>query len=604
MAENKTTRTDASVEDFLASVPEPRQSDARELNALLTELAGCSPAMWGPSIVGFGDRHLVYASGRELDWFDIGYSPRKASLTRTSRTNTRADSPGPPRVRTGSALEGLVAKGNEGFGGRIDGAVGVVGMSGRATRRAWSSRCGVLRGVGVEVSAGCARMTLMKDLPPYLQPFVLDVEQGPEHVVERVGQLDFHRPAGTARTGAILFIHGGPGPADLEVSPRDWPVYQGYAAAVAQRGLVAVTVDHSLIRGLDQLATAADEVEAAIGLLRADPQIDPDRVGMWFFSGAGLLAGEWLDSCPDWLRLVALTYPRLVTPPGVDELVSAAEVIGKHKDLPVLLTRVGRERAELAGPVAEFVSAGGTALDIIDVPKGQHGFDMLDHDEESRAAVTKALDWAIAHLGEEPAGQLPIPAATIPAPTRTPKATAKPAAGPAPTSSAVAGRSTADASSSATTTTPSGGSVAAEVVAAAEAAVKAVTSTVPASQPASSGATTIPTPASAETAASRVVGREHAAYEVHDLEAFLAMYSPTAQLQLTDGTVMRGRRSLREYYQPRFEAGQCKTTLIQRMLVGDWVVDQQLAHHDQGQTMMVALYSVQDGLITEVRFLA
>ncbi len=111
-------------------------------------------------------------------------------------------------------------------------------------------------------------------------------------------------------------------------------------------------------------------------------------------------------------------------------------------------------------------------------------------------------------------------------------------------------------------------------------------------------------PAPAETAASRLVGREHAAYEAHDLEAFLAMYSPTAQLQLADGTVMRGRRSLREYYRPRFEAGQCKTTLVQRMLVGDWVVDQQFAHDDQGQTMMVALYRVQDGLISEVRFLA
>ncbi len=81
MGENKTTRTDASVEEFLASVPEPRQSDAREVNALLTELAGCEPAMWGPAIVGFGERRLVYESGRELDWFDIGYSPRKQSLT-------------------------------------------------------------------------------------------------------------------------------------------------------------------------------------------------------------------------------------------------------------------------------------------------------------------------------------------------------------------------------------------------------------------------------------------------------------------------------------------------------------------------------------------
>ncbi|MEV8374455.1 DUF1801 domain-containing protein [Kribbella sp. NPDC056861] len=81
MAENKTVRTGASVDEFLSSVPEPRRSDARELNTLLTELAGCEPAMWGPSIVGFGDRRLVYASGKELDWFDVGYSPRKTSLT-------------------------------------------------------------------------------------------------------------------------------------------------------------------------------------------------------------------------------------------------------------------------------------------------------------------------------------------------------------------------------------------------------------------------------------------------------------------------------------------------------------------------------------------
>ena len=266
----------------------------------------------------------------------------------------------------------------------------------------------------------------MTDLPAYLRPFVLGVLDGPDVRVDRLGEIDFYRPAGTARTGAILFVHGGPGPAGLEVMPRDWPVYRGYATAAARRGLVAAVVDHSLIHGFDQLVTAADEVEAAVGVLRSDPRVDPDRVGLWFFSGAGLLAGEWLDSRPDWLRWVALTYPLLATPPGVDDLVNAAEVIGKHKDLPVLLTRAGLEREELAGPVAEFVSAGGAALDIIDVPKGHHGFDMLDHTEESRAAVTKALDWAIAHLGEEPGrpGATPRPdhrqAPRPPRPSRPP----------------------------------------------------------------------------------------------------------------------------------------------------------------------------------------
>ncbi|MGZ4117110.1 MAG: DUF1801 domain-containing protein, partial [Bacteroidia bacterium] len=37
--------------------------------------------MWGAAIIGFCDVHLKYESGRELDWFRIGFSPRKANLT-------------------------------------------------------------------------------------------------------------------------------------------------------------------------------------------------------------------------------------------------------------------------------------------------------------------------------------------------------------------------------------------------------------------------------------------------------------------------------------------------------------------------------------------
>ena len=37
--------------------------------------------MWGESIIGFGDTHLKYASGRELDWFKIGFSPRKKEIS-------------------------------------------------------------------------------------------------------------------------------------------------------------------------------------------------------------------------------------------------------------------------------------------------------------------------------------------------------------------------------------------------------------------------------------------------------------------------------------------------------------------------------------------
>ncbi|MFD7158207.1 nuclear transport factor 2 family protein [Kribbella sp. NPDC059898] len=423
----------------------------------------------------------------------------------------------------------------------------------------------------------------MTDLPAYLRPFVLGVLEGSDVRVDRLGEIDLYRPPGTARGGAILFVHGGPGPDGLEVMPRDWPVYKGYATAAARRGLVAAVVDHSLIHGLDRLVVAADEVEAAVAVLRSDPRVDPDRVGLWFFSGAGLLAGEWLDSRPDWLRFVALTYPLLATPPGVDDLVTAAEVIGKHKDLPVLLTRAGLEREELAGPVAEFVSAGGTALDIIDVPKGHHGFDMLDHTEESRAAVTKALDWAIAHLGEQPGddGKLLVP----PPPARK-RATTPRRRTPAVAKAGVAVRETPVAAEPAIQQAP-------------------VAPPAPVAQAPLADFGTAPgidLGTAPETPAARAISREHAAYAAHDLEAFLAMYSPTARIQLADGSELKGRRFLREYYRPRFDAGRCKSEVVQKITLGEWVVEHVNSYEDDGSTARLALYRVVDGLITDVEF--
>ena len=81
MAENKTQKTDASVEDYLSGIAGVRGEDARELNRLIAQATGLEPALWGPSIVGFGDRHLVYDSGRELDWFEVGFAARKQALT-------------------------------------------------------------------------------------------------------------------------------------------------------------------------------------------------------------------------------------------------------------------------------------------------------------------------------------------------------------------------------------------------------------------------------------------------------------------------------------------------------------------------------------------
>lgn len=82
MAENKTQATGASVDEFLATVEDPvRHRDGLRLLALMREITGKEPEMWGPTIVGFGRYHYKYESGREGDAAAVGFSPRKASLS-------------------------------------------------------------------------------------------------------------------------------------------------------------------------------------------------------------------------------------------------------------------------------------------------------------------------------------------------------------------------------------------------------------------------------------------------------------------------------------------------------------------------------------------
>ncbi|MEQ9405768.1 MAG: DUF1801 domain-containing protein [Cyclobacteriaceae bacterium] len=82
MAELKTIPNDGDVDAFIDAVePEWKRDDSRELLKLIGKITGEKPKMWGPSIIGYGDYHYKYASGREGDWFLSGFSPRKQSMT-------------------------------------------------------------------------------------------------------------------------------------------------------------------------------------------------------------------------------------------------------------------------------------------------------------------------------------------------------------------------------------------------------------------------------------------------------------------------------------------------------------------------------------------
>ena len=81
MSELKTRPTEVPPEDFIASVDHAgRREDSAKLCALLEEITGDKPVMWGPSIIGFGRYTYVNTTNKPADWPIIGFSPRKAQL--------------------------------------------------------------------------------------------------------------------------------------------------------------------------------------------------------------------------------------------------------------------------------------------------------------------------------------------------------------------------------------------------------------------------------------------------------------------------------------------------------------------------------------------
>lgn len=82
MPANKTVATDVPVSDYLAAITDSqRRADCEQLVQLMQDISGFDAVMWGPAIVGFGQYHYRYDSGREGDMCVVGFSSRKSDIS-------------------------------------------------------------------------------------------------------------------------------------------------------------------------------------------------------------------------------------------------------------------------------------------------------------------------------------------------------------------------------------------------------------------------------------------------------------------------------------------------------------------------------------------
>lgn len=82
MNSNKTTANNLNVRNFIDGLEDSgQQIDSEKLLEIFKSITKKDAVMWGSSIIGFGSVSLTYASGRQVDWMEVGFSPRKGKIS-------------------------------------------------------------------------------------------------------------------------------------------------------------------------------------------------------------------------------------------------------------------------------------------------------------------------------------------------------------------------------------------------------------------------------------------------------------------------------------------------------------------------------------------
>ena len=252
--------------------------------------------------------------------------------------------------------------------------------------------------------------------PAVLSPdtTAVDVQEALEYkkVPGTVLRMDVYRPkyARSELLPAVVFVHGGPIPADLPVEPRQIVQYTSLGRLVSSRGIAAVTFSHRLTSA-DAIDMAAHDVRDAVSFVvdhAASLGIDAKCLCIWAISASGVVIAPAFREFGQRVRCLVLYYTlldpvvfqSLVSPntlpggtaPGLTDLL-----IGGNLSLPAtLIVRAGRDNARLNDGLDRFMQAAmqrGADLELHAYASGRHGFDVFDDTPRSRELLLRTLDF-------------------------------------------------------------------------------------------------------------------------------------------------------------------------------------------------------------------
>lgn len=260
------------------------------------------------------------------------------------------------------------------------------------------------------------------------KPLAYPIPEGPTKVDRDVTykiidgvelKMDIYSPEGSItdqRYPAVVFVHGGPIRADMVPKPKDWGVFSSYGKLTATRGLIGVTLNHRLF-AIENYSKSVGDVNEAIRYLTENKdryRMDPDRLCIWGFSGAGPLLGTIIKSNLAGIRCWLAFYAHLdlgniahqvadkLSSEEIRQFTTTSVLEDSYAgNVPMFIARAGQDRPVLNESVDLFVRKAlekNCPITFVNHPNGRHGFDILDEDKRTHEIIEMALSFIETHV--------------------------------------------------------------------------------------------------------------------------------------------------------------------------------------------------------------
>lgn len=210
--------------------------------------------------------------------------------------------------------------------------------------------------------------------------------------------LDQYLPAGrspSTKMPGVLLVHGGPLRPTAEPMPKEWGAFVSYGQLLAASGLIGLMFNHRYF-GKQGEQQAGEDIEAVMAYLLTHAEelmLDPTRICVWAFSGAGKLLPIIMRR-EGVVRSLVLYYTLLAFK---DNEALWRSTFAKT---PIGVAKAGLDRANINRTLDQLVQqaqATKATLEVWHHAEGHHGFDILDDNVRSREIIAKTLEFIRAH---------------------------------------------------------------------------------------------------------------------------------------------------------------------------------------------------------------